>query len=59
MLSISGILGFMLLVMVVGKNKKQIRPISYSLIIIIAVIQSLIVLSDMMAMLDPSIILKP
>ena len=53
MLSIGGTLGLMVLIIMIGKTKKKIHPLSYFFIGIIALLQVCIVLYDMYTMAKP------
>jgi hypothetical protein len=54
MIAVSGTLGLILLVILIGKHKKFIRPFTYSAIIIIALMQVLIVSYVMFTMINPT-----
>lgn len=54
MIAVSGTLGLIILVILIGKNKKTIRPFTYVAIIIIALLQVLIVFYSMYTMTNPT-----
>ena len=54
MIAVSGTLGLIILVILIGKHKKTIRPLTYAAVIIIALMQVLIVCYAMYTMTNPT-----
>jgi hypothetical protein len=55
MLSIAGTLGLMVLIITMGKTRKEIHPLSYFFIAVLALLQVCIVLYDMYTMAKPAL----
>ena len=53
MLSVAGTLGLLILVIALGKRQKEIHPLSYVFVVVIALLQVLIVLYDVYKMEPP------
>ncbi|MBI4547762.1 MAG: hypothetical protein HY707_07275 [Ignavibacteriae bacterium] len=53
MIALLGIVGLLMLVITIGKRQKEIRPISYIFVVVIALLQVMIVLYDIYTMEPP------